>query len=92
MAGVCSTFEVFGNLEGLSAMTGERETFKVSENLEGLSATTAAAPLWLISQFWQNWQVKLQPTVPSDSTGWVGRKWKSGFFSMGSTCSAAASP
>ncbi len=67
-----TTFEVFGNLEGLSSR--------------------CAAPLWLICQFWQNWQVKLQPTVPSESTGCVGRKWKSGFFSMGSTCSAAASP
>ena len=67
-------------------------TFEVCGNREGLSETTADAPLWLISQFWQNWQVKLQPTVPSDSTGCVGRKWKSGFFSTGSTCSAAASP
>ena len=37
-----------------------------------------------MSQFWQNLQVRLQPAVPKDSTGVPGRKWFSGFFSMGS--------
>ncbi len=38
-----------------------------------------------MSQFWQNLQVRLQPAVPKESTGVPGRKWLSGFFSMGST-------
>ena len=37
-----------------------------------------------MSQFWQNLQVRLQPAVPKDSTGVPGRKWFSGFFSIGS--------
>jgi hypothetical protein len=37
-----------------------------------------------MSQFWQNLQARLQPAVPNDSTGVPGRKWFSGFFSMGS--------
>ena len=37
-----------------------------------------------MSQFWQNLQVRLQPAVPKDSTGVPGRKWLSGFFSIGS--------
>jgi hypothetical protein len=36
-------------------------------------------------QFWQNRQVRLQPAVPNESTAVPGRKWASGFFSMGST-------
>jgi len=39
----------------------------------------------LISQFWQNLQARLQPAVPKDRTDVPGRKWLSGFFSMGST-------
>jgi hypothetical protein len=38
-----------------------------------------------MSQFWQNWQPRLQPAVPNDSTLVPGRKWFSGFFSIGST-------
>jgi hypothetical protein len=38
-----------------------------------------------MSQFWQNLQARLQPAVPNDSTADPGRKWLSGFFSMGST-------
>ena len=38
-----------------------------------------------MSQFWQNRQARLQPAVPNDSTGLPGRKWFSGFFSIGST-------
>jgi hypothetical protein len=37
-----------------------------------------------MSQFWQNLQARLQPAVPNDSTGVPGRKWLSGFFSIGS--------
>ena len=37
-----------------------------------------------MSQFWQNLQVRLHPAVPNDSTGVPGRKWFSGFFSIGS--------
>jgi hypothetical protein len=38
-----------------------------------------------MSQFWQNRQARLQPAVPNDSTDEPGRKWLSGFFSIGST-------
>jgi hypothetical protein len=38
-----------------------------------------------MSQFWQNRQHRLQPAVPNDSTEVPGRKWLSGFFSIGST-------
>ena len=37
-----------------------------------------------MSQFWQNLQARLQPAVPNESTGVPGRKWLSGFFSIGS--------
>src|SRR5262245_534846 len=38
-----------------------------------------------MSQFWQNRQARLQPAVPNDRTDDPGRKWFSGFFSIGST-------
>ena len=38
----------------------------------------------LMSQFWQNRQPRLHPAVPKDSTLVPGRKWFSGFFSIGS--------
>src|SRR4029450_13299529 len=38
----------------------------------------------LIDQFWQNWQPRLHPAVPKESTLVPGRKWLSGFFSIGS--------
>jgi hypothetical protein len=38
-----------------------------------------------MSQFWQNLQARLQPAVPKERMGVPGRKWLSGFFSMGST-------
>ena len=38
-----------------------------------------------MSQFWQNRQARLQPAVPKESTELPGRKWASGFFSIGST-------
>ncbi len=38
-----------------------------------------------MSQFWQNLQARLQPAVPNESTDEPGRKWLSGFFSIGST-------
>jgi hypothetical protein len=39
----------------------------------------------LMSQFWQNLQARLQPAVPKLRTAVPGRKWFSGFFSIGST-------
>src|SRR5690349_1014299 len=38
-----------------------------------------------MSQFWQNLHARLQPAVPNENTAVPGRKWLSGFFSMGST-------
>ncbi len=38
-----------------------------------------------MSQFWQNRQARLHPAVPKLSTEVPGRKWLSGFFSIGST-------
>ncbi len=38
-----------------------------------------------MSQFWQKRQARLHPAVPNESTGVPGRKWLSGFFSIGST-------
>ena len=38
-----------------------------------------------MSQFWQKRQPRLQPAVPKERTGEPGRKWFSGFFSIGST-------
>jgi hypothetical protein len=38
-----------------------------------------------MSQFWQNLQARLQPAVPKLRTAVPGRKWSSGFFSIGST-------
>ena len=38
-----------------------------------------------MSQFWQNRHARLHPAVPKLKTAEPGRKWLSGFFSMGST-------
>src|SRR5262245_63431718 len=38
-----------------------------------------------MSQFWQKRHARLHPAVPNDSTDDPGRKWLSGFFSIGST-------
>ena len=38
-----------------------------------------------MSQFWQKRQARLHPAVPNDKTDVPGRKWFSGFFSIGST-------
>jgi hypothetical protein len=38
-----------------------------------------------MSWFWQKAQARLHPAVPNDSTAEPGRKWLSGFFSIGST-------
>jgi hypothetical protein len=40
--------------------------------------------IWEILQFWQNLQYMLHPTVAIDSALVPGRKWKRGFFSIGS--------
>src|ERR1700676_1498148 len=45
-----------------------------------------------MSQFWQKKHPMLQPAVPMLNTRVPGKKWFSGFFSMGSTCSAAGAP
>src|SRR5512142_46252 len=52
---------------------------------EAASASVSTSRDFEMSQFWQNLQVRLQPAVPNESTGVPGRKWLSGFFSIGST-------
>jgi hypothetical protein len=37
-----------------------------------------------VSQFWQYEQWKSQPSIPKVSVVEPGRKWKNGFFSVGS--------
>ena len=45
-----------------------------------------------MSQFWQNLQPRLQPAVPKLSTGVPGKKWLSGFFSIGSIANPVERP
>ena len=51
---------------------------------EALACSWSNSRDFEISQFWQNLHARLQPAVPKDNTGVPGRKWFSGFFSMGS--------
>ena len=59
----------------------------VSASVSGVaaSASVSISRDFEMSQFWQNLHARLQPAVPNESTGVPGRKWFSGFFSMGST-------
>src|SRR5919108_3982042 len=52
---------------------------------EAASASVSISFDLEMSQFWQNRQARLQPAVPKDRTDVPGRKWLSGFFSIGST-------
>ena len=52
---------------------------------DALSISRSMSRDFEMSQFWQNLQARLQPAVPNESTAVPGRKWLSGFFSMGST-------
>jgi hypothetical protein len=45
-----------------------------------------------ISQFWQFRQAKLQPAVATEKVFDCGMKWRSGFFSTGSTWTAQGFP
>jgi len=56
----------------------------------GVSARfrVSAGPCWLISQFWQKRQPKLQPAVAREKEPVPGSTWKKGFFSMGSRWAA----
>ena len=51
-----------------------------------------SAGIWLMSEFWQKLQEKLQPTVAREKVRVPGRKWNSGFFSMGSTAVETGHP
>ena len=51
-----------------------------------------AAPSWLMVQFWQNMQCRLQPGAATERMGRPGWKWYSGFFSMGSTAAETMRP
>jgi hypothetical protein len=54
-------------------------------NFSGLRklASVGSGGLLLISKFWHQRHVKLQPHVPTVSALLPGQKWKKGFFSMG---------
>src|SRR5919108_5330486 len=52
---------------------------------DAASASVSSSRDFEMSQFWQNRQARLQPAVPNESTDVPGRKWLSGFFSIGST-------
>ena len=39
-----------------------------------LSCSVSISRDFEMSQFWQNWHVRLQPAVPNDSTALPGRK------------------
>ena len=47
---------------------------------------------WEICQFWQVWQAKLHPTDAIDKDWVPGKKWKKGFFSIGSKFKAQSLP
>src|SRR6266545_2670662 len=52
---------------------------------DAASASVSNSRDFEMSQFWQKRQERLQPAVPKERTGVPGRKWLSGFFSIGST-------
>ena len=52
---------------------------------EAASASVSVSRDFEMSQFWQKRHARLQPAVPNDRTDDPGRKWLSGFFSIGST-------
>src|SRR5437870_3001562 len=52
---------------------------------EAASASVSHSRDFQMSQFWQKRQERLQPAVPKERTELPGRKWPSGFFSIGST-------
>jgi hypothetical protein len=52
---------------------------------EAASARVSISRDLEMSQFWQNRHAMLHPAVPKESTEVPGRKWFSGFFSIGST-------
>jgi hypothetical protein len=52
---------------------------------EAASASVSISRDFEMSQFWQKRQARLHPAVPNESTEVPGRKWFSGFFSIGST-------
>ena len=51
---------------------------------EARSIRRSISRLLEMSQFWQNLQARLQPAVPNENTALPGKKWWSGFFSIGS--------
>ncbi len=55
-----------------------------SNSGEAVSAKVSTSRDLLMSQFWKNLQTKLQPAVPNERIAVPGKKWFSGFFSIGS--------
>jgi hypothetical protein len=47
---------------------------------------------WAMSRFWQPGHRKLHPTLPRESHLEPGKKWNTGFFSMGLTEEEDTSP
>ena len=56
-------------------------SFTICAGVQGRASSTNC---WEMLQFWQKGQVKLQPHPPILKIWLPGRKWWSGFFSMGS--------
>ncbi len=52
---------------------------------EASSASVSISLDLEMSQFWQNRHARLHPAVPNENVADPGRKWLSGFFSIGST-------
>jgi hypothetical protein len=52
---------------------------------DAASASVSVSRDFEMSQFWQKRQARSQPAVPNESTELPGKKWLSGFFSIGST-------
>jgi hypothetical protein len=62
-----------------------RATPSSGESVRSISASGLTREM---CQFWQCWQWKLQPMLPNEYDRVPGRKWKRGFFSIGSIASA----
>src|SRR5438046_6100642 len=87
---ICDVDCIFGKNHWIIISERNRpapESLRCKRNLfrDAASASLSHSRALEMSQFWQNRQPRLHPAVPNDSTLVPGRKWFSGFFSIGST-------